>query len=126
MGTLNVYFEDGQGTRSTVFTKTGNQGDEWFSESMVSPATDGLKVRQDGMSLFGRRGKSFRNFNFCFLASMIIYLIQHFFLISKQLMISEHYLHIFLPFLYGIGFFSNTQMYMYLVNYLVKTEKINP
>lgn len=66
MGTLNVYFEDGQGTRSTVFTKTGNQGDEWFSESMVSPATDGLKVRQDGMSLFGRRGKSFRNFNFCF------------------------------------------------------------
>lgn len=66
MGTLNVYFEDGQGTRSTVFTKTGNQGDEWFSESMVSPATDGLKVRQDGMGLFGRRGKSFRNFNFCF------------------------------------------------------------
>ncbi|XP_052086300.1 MAM and LDL-receptor class A domain-containing protein 1-like [Mytilus californianus] len=44
MGTLNVYFEDEQGTRTTVFTKTGNQGNQWHTESMTSQATDGLKV----------------------------------------------------------------------------------
>ncbi|XP_063407272.1 MAM and LDL-receptor class A domain-containing protein 1-like isoform X2 [Mytilus trossulus] len=44
MGTLNIYFEDEQGTRTTVFTKTGNQGNQWHTEGMVSQATDGLKV----------------------------------------------------------------------------------
>ncbi|CAG2186533.1 unnamed protein product [Mytilus edulis] len=44
MGTLNIYFEDEQGTRTTVFTKTGNQGNHWHTEGMVSQATDGLKV----------------------------------------------------------------------------------
>ncbi|XP_062594954.1 MAM domain-containing glycosylphosphatidylinositol anchor protein 1-like, partial [Saccostrea cucullata] len=56
MGTLNVYYSSSSGHVQNIFTKSGNQGDQWLLEAVEIPPTSGLVIYIEGI-----RGKSYKS-----------------------------------------------------------------